>query len=131
MTNTTTQSRGQVLNQIIDLIHEMDRHELIILNNEYCQSINASDDEIFENDETFLDMFFSDKPNSLAQCISYGDYRYSDDFVRFNGYGNLESFTYFDVDRLCELVDNIADYIIDNFQEFSQFDELDFQNIEE
>lgn len=47
--------------------------------------------EYFSNDEYFFNTFYKDEPYKLAQAISYGDYRYSDNFVRFDGYRNLKS----------------------------------------
>jgi hypothetical protein len=130
MTNTI-QTTQQTIQQVISLIHCMDRDELIQLNNEYCQSINAYDDEVRFNDDDFLNTFFDKDLTGLARAICYGDYRYSDDLVRFNGYGNLESFNYFQAEDLCELVPTIAEYIIENSVDFSQFDEIDFNNIED
>ncbi len=129
--NTTTQTTAQTIQQVINLINEMDCHELIELNNQYLCSINASRDQIFGNDEDFLNCFFYNKPTELAQCISFGDYRYQDNFVRFDGYGNLESFNYFDTDMLCELVPTMAEYIVENPSDFTQFDKIEFNNIED
>lgn len=130
MTNTT-QTTQQTIQQVINVINRMDRDDLIQLNNEYAQSINAFDDEVRFNDDDFLNTFFDKDLSGLARAICYGDYRYSDELVRFNGYGNLESFNYFGVDDLCELVPTIAEYICENPSEFTQFDEIYFNNIED
>lgn len=131
MTNTQTQTTQQTIEQLISLINQMDRDELIQLNNEYAQSINAFDDEVRFNDDDFLNTFFDKDLSGLARAICYGDYRYSDELVRFNGYGNLESFNYFGADDLCEFVSTIAEYICENPYDFTQFDEIDFNNIED
>jgi hypothetical protein len=122
MANTITQT---VVNQVIKAINEMDCTELVMLNNEYCESINGMDSMIYSNDDNFLEDYFNSK-SDLARAISYGDYRYMDNWVTFNGYGNLESFNYMDTDKLCELVEVMAEYIVDTFQDFSQFDNIDF-----
>lgn len=124
MTNTATEATA--LNQVIDLINAMDNSELIQLNNDYCQSAHYFDSEIYGNDEDFLCTFFVNNPDSLARAIFYGDYNYSHNYVKFNGYGNLETFNYFETKDLCELVPTMAEYIIYNYQDFSQFDEIDF-----
>lgn len=111
--------------QIIDVINAMDQNELIQLNNEYSDAI-GSDDQIFGNDQDFLETFFHSNPDSLARAIFYGDYNYSHEFVRFNGYGNLETFSWFEKKDLCEYVQTIAEYIAENPKYFSQFDEIDF-----
>lgn len=64
--------------------------ELVAYHNTYCQETSHSDDEIFDNDESFFDMFFSDTMKAV-RAVCYGEYDYTDDFVKFNGYGNLES----------------------------------------
>lgn len=117
---------NQTKTAIIDIINAMDQSDLIQLNNEYCQAINAMDSEIFSNDQDFLETFFSNNLDGLARSICYGDYNYSHDFVRFDGYGNLESFNWFETKDLCELVPTMAEYIAENPREFTQFDEIDF-----
>ena len=106
--------------EIIDAINAMDENELVQLNNEYCRSINATDSEIYSNDDDFMETFFGrgTAPMRLAQAICYGDYQYYHEFVRFNGYGNLETFQNMTTDQLCELVPTMAEYIAENFYEF-------------
>lgn len=45
----------------------------------------------YPNNEDFFNTFYMDKPYKLVQAISYGDYKYSDKFVTFDGYANLKS----------------------------------------
>jgi hypothetical protein len=104
--------------KILKAINEMTQDELIQLNNQYCQQINASDDEVYSNDEEFFEVFFADKVLEAVRAVSYGDYQYSHDYVKFNGYGNLESFSYFEVKDLCELPEVMAEYIHENFSDF-------------
>lgn len=125
MTNAT-QLNEKLIDSICDLINEMDSDELIQLNNEYCQAINACDSEIWGNDEDFLNTFFHNNPDSLARAICYGNYHYTDNYVKFNGYGNLETFDTFDSSDLCEYVRTMAEYIAENPSDFTQFDEIEF-----
>lgn len=116
--------------QIVSQILEMDMSGLIQLNNIYCREILGDmESEIFDNDEEFFNTFFDGKVIEAVQCISYGDYRYSDNLVKFNGYGNLESFNYMGINQLCELPETMADEIINNYEEFeflffTEIDEL-------
>lgn len=65
--------------------------------------------EVFENDEEFFDTFFCESPNEAVRSALYGDYTYTDDYVRFDGYNNLESFDEWEYDRLIERhIDDIA-----------------------
>jgi hypothetical protein len=119
MTQTTTKE------QVIDVINNMDCEELVQLNNEYCEAINGMDSMIYSNDDDFLDVHFNTKAD-LARAITYGDYRYMDNWATFDGYGNLETFQYMGTNNLCELVEVIAEYVVENPSEFTQFDEIDF-----
>jgi len=105
--------------QIIEAINDMNENDLMQLNNEYCQQINAHDSEIFINDEDFFKTYFDNSDiMRIIQAVFYGDYRYSDNFVTFNGYGNLDSFNYMTLNKLTECVETMSEYIEENFNEF-------------
>ena len=112
---------------IIEQINSMDTNELIDLNNTYCNSANISDSEIYENGEEFFNMFFEGDVMRAIQATHYGDYNYSHDWVRFNGYGNLDSIQYMSPDDLCECVETMAEYISENENDFTHL----FEFIEE
>lgn len=46
---------------------------------------------VYENDDEFFQIFFESKVMEAVRAVSYGDYNYMDAYVRFNGYGNIES----------------------------------------
>ena len=48
---------------------------------------------VYENDDEFFQIFFESKVMEAVRAVSYGDYNYMDEYVRFNGYGNIESLT--------------------------------------
>jgi hypothetical protein len=118
-------------NQILNAINSATENELIDINNAYCQACNMHDSEVFENDEEFFNLFYPNAGDGLkvAQAVFYGDYNYSHDWVKFNGYGNLESISYFEIKDLCEFPETMAEYIAENFEEFNHLDV--FSNIEE
>lgn len=118
--NTTTTTQ-----QIIDIINDMNEAELVQLNNEYCEAANYHDEEIFVNDEEFFSTYFDNDTIGAVRAVSYGSYNYSHNYVKFNGYGNLESFSYFTADDLCENVETMAEYIAENLQDFTQFDNVE------
>ena len=47
--------------------------------------------EVYENDDEFFQIFFESKVMEAVRAVSYGDYNYMEEYVRFNGYGNIES----------------------------------------
>lgn len=67
--------------------------ELVNLWNEYCQA----DDHIFsfKDPEAFFNEEFS-SPYEAFRASHYGDVAYNDSYVAYNGYGNIQTFEYFD-----------------------------------
>ena len=123
--------KTQLLNAINKADENFNSNQLLELNNTYCEAINNMDNQIFSNDDEFFEMFFPNAGDGLkvAQAVFYGDYNYSHDYVMFNGYGNLQSYDYISVKELCELPEVMAEYIAENFNEFSHLDL--FSDIEE
>ena len=88
--------------------------ELLNIVNE-VNSYNGSLDflEYWENDEEFFNTFFSDNPMEVARATFYGNYKYCDPYVRFNGYGNLESFDEYELIKECKYyIDEIVNSLL-------------------
>ena len=103
---------------IIAEINDMNEAQLIELNNSYCESINDFDSIVYPNEEEFFETL--NWPGlRVAQAVFYGDYNYSHDWVTFDGYGNFKSYHYFTTDNLVDIVSTIADYITENYNDFS------------
>lgn len=113
------------IKSIVDQINNLDTEDLIRLHNSYCQEANYSDNEIYGNDEDFFETFFSNNVIDAVRSATYGEYNFSDNYVKFNGYGNLESFNYFGTDNLIESVDTIAEFILENENDFDGLIDLD------
>ena len=64
------------------------------------------------NDDDFFECYFNDKME-VARAVCYGEYNYTDDMVKFDGYGNLKSVSQFEYEA--ELKDN-ADEIATEFE---------------
>ena len=74
--------------------------------------------DVYNNDDEFFDMFFEGNPMEVARAIYYGDYNYNDEYIKFNGYGNLESFSEYDYKELLE--ENIEE-ITENLIEYAEY----------
>ena len=74
--------------------------------------------DVYSNDEEFFEMFFEGNPMEVARAIYYGDYNYNDEYIKFNGYGNLESFSEYDYKELLE--ENIEE-ITENLIEYAEY----------
>ena len=72
-------------------LESLNDEDLVQVHNEFCRSANYCDDEIHNNDEEFFEIFLPKSTDAIRAC-QYGDHRYTDEFVQFNGYANLESF---------------------------------------
>lgn len=80
--------------------------------------------EFWENDEYFFELFYSEINGlEIARAIYYGNYRYSDDYVRINAYGNLESYTEYEmIEEMKDSIDEIVENLI------KQHDNLDLSD---
>lgn len=97
------------------LLDNVDILEMLV--NE-LNSLNGSLDHLqfFDNDEETLAMLYATHMDAV-QATYYGDYRYMDEFVRLDGYGNLESFD--EGAKIRELqfyVDEVIENLIDEYE---------------
>lgn len=80
--------------------------------------------ECRENDEDFFETYFYDRPYEVARSIFFGDYNYNDYYVRFDGYGNLESLSEYDYEKELEgSKEEILEAMIDEWDNIK--DDLD------
>ena len=70
--------------------------------------------DFWENDEEFFNTFF-ENPMDAVRATYYGYYNYNDDYVKFNGYGNIDSYS--EEEKNEEIKNNIDD-IVDNLIEY-------------
>jgi hypothetical protein len=126
-------NRDKFIDAIIEEINSLDNEYMVELNNTYCEQQNYPDDRIYNNDDSFLDENFS-SVNDAVRAVSYGEYKYSDKYVKFNGYGNLESFTHLTDADLCEHASTIAEHVADNYRRYEHIfslDESDFEDTDD
>lgn len=100
--------------ELKELFKNMDVEDLM----EVVQDINHYDGSLDwlnyqVNDEDFFEIYFS-KADDAVRAVCYGDYNYADDYVKFDGYGNLESCSKYDLEEeLKSNIDEIEEKIID------------------
>jgi len=106
-------------NELATIIVNMDSEDIFQLNNSYCYSTNCFDDLLYElYDDNINEIMEGKEPIEIIRMTAYGDFNYSHDYFRFDGYGNLESLSYLTSENLPELIENIVDAIIENPEEF-------------
>lgn len=92
-----------------------DLRQLVSNINGYNDSLDQFN--VYENDENFFEMFYPEKPYEAVQAAYYGEYNYNDEYVRFNGYGNLESLSEWDLEReMSNSLDEIAQALIECYE---------------
>ena len=97
--------------------NELSTSEKITIFNNYCLEYGDSNNMLNSFDEEFFDMAFSN-PMEAARATFFGDIEnWSDEYIRFNGYGNLESVSAYDVD------DEIDGYLEEIFEDEEDEDE--------
>lgn len=87
------------------------------------QDINSYNGElehlmVFENDEEFFNTFFNNRPMEAVRSALYGRYNYNDEYVKFDGYENLESLDQWEYE---ELVKTHVDEVIEQFQNYKEY----------
>lgn len=117
---------------IIEEINSLDSSDMVELNNTYCEEQNYPEHRIYDNDDSFLEENFSSITDAV-RTVSNSEYAYNNKYVKFNGYGNLESFNYVTESELCDSVASIAVHVADNFSKYDHIfalDENDFEDTE-
>ena len=124
-------NREKFIKAIIEEINCFDNDQMVQLNNEYCDQQNYPDDQIYSNDANFFADVYGGDVMEAVRAVSYGDYNYTHDWVKFNGYGNLESMNVIGEDDLCESIDTIAEEVADNFHNYDHLFDLDPDDFED
>ena len=52
------------------------------------------------NDDEFFSVYFGGNVLEAVRAVCFGEYNYSDDYVRFDAYNNLVSVDSYDLDRI-------------------------------
>lgn len=79
-----------VWNPKIQEVIMADEEDLIGEWNEYQYEACSGDDAIYENDEYFFETHFTDMMTAI-KAVYFGKYNFGHDYVKFNGYGNLDT----------------------------------------
>ena len=98
------------------IIDNFSDDEIITEYNEYCEYCNDMDSVVYSMYE-FDEVMANFTPMELARCVVYEEFNPSDDWFTFDGYGNLKSFSDYDVFTFfCKSVE--SDYIIELAEQY-------------
>lgn len=120
---------------VLEYLKNQDDNTIIQYHNEYCDRNNYAEDEIFNNDDEFFEMYFSDTFSAI-RATQYGNYSYSDNYVVFNGQANLDTSNkptdFIDYDALAsDAMDNPEEYEIEFIDPLDLDDEDLFEYLKE
>jgi len=73
--------------------------------------------EVYEFDDDFFNTYFEGKPEEAARATFFGKIEnWNDEYIRFNGYGNLESLNDYAYEKeLNKGADEIIDRVMDEY----------------
>ena len=73
--------------------------------------------EYWENDEEFFNTFFYNNPMEAVRSSFFGSYDYSDEYVKFDGYGNLTSVNEYELElQYKDYIDDIVKSLIEDYE---------------
>ena len=75
---------------IVEYLEGLSDGDLLQIHHEYCDACNYPDDEIYDNDEEFLENNFSTKLEAV-RAATHGDYNIQHKYARLDGYANIET----------------------------------------
>lgn len=109
-------NRHAIMEFITNINNFDETFNIVNIVNSYDGSLG--DIEYFYNGEEFFDIFFGTNTMEAVRAVCFGDYRYADDFVKFDNLGNLESANIYEVIAAYDLYkDVIVDKLIDIIDE--------------
>ena len=74
--------------------------------------------EYYENNEEFFNTFFYNNPMEAVRSAYYGDYKYCDNWVKFDGYENLKSVDDYELEKEYKYyIDDIVNALLEHYQE--------------
>lgn len=102
-----------------ELLENLTSEDLNELVNE-CNSWNGSFEyiRVYDFDEEFFNTFYYNEPERAASAVFFGNIQsWNDDYVRFDGYGNLESLSHWDYEQELESYkEEIVERALDLYQ---------------
>ena len=113
-------TREELREELVQLLADMADSELRYVFNNYCEK-SGYDDDFIEDMDNF-DEIFQGSAWDAVRAAYYGDFRPTDNYFKFNGYGNLVSFDYIDSPESPFDAEQVADYIIENDDDLDNSD---------
>lgn len=98
--------------QLKEKIFSYSNADVVTLHNDAVSHYGMVDDYIYSMEE-FDNMNNVFAPWEVARMAFFGDFRPCDDYFYYNGYGNLESFQYWEEKETFIDIDCMIDYMLE------------------
>ena len=98
---------------------------------EMTQSVNSYNGELdwleyWVNDEDFFNTFYYNNPMEVARAVCYGEYNFTDGYVKINAYGNLTSVNEWEYEKeIQDYQDEIIDAYLDLYEDSKSYLQYD------
>lgn len=109
---------------IIIYLNTLCSSDLVLIHNQYCLNNNL-DNDIYHNDEDFFKTYFGNDIMGALRAASYGEFKISDEYLKFNGYGNFETTN---SPMKWVSIEDIANAILENCEDYSDY--IKFETID-
>lgn len=107
--------KDYLIDQARELIDEANENDLISSYNDFV----SYDDMIYENSDEFFEENFATHAEAVRATL-FGHYNYNDSYVKFNGYGNLESLSSYELLEEIKGDSDYLTYIAENAEELAE-----------
>lgn len=114
--------------KIMEALGEMTAPERINIHNEYCDLTSECDRRIYDMEEFNNEVFLPSGSDLLwlAYRIHYGDFNPNDEYFTWDIYGNLVSFSTYELKDYMYPMEEYAEHIVKHFEDYaSLFDSVD------
>lgn len=102
-------TRQECIDKIVDEINDMRDSDIASIWNDYCDSVGYGDDRVYCMDE-LDDLLDGMKPIDILLLGVNSSIFWSDDYFRFDGYGNIETISNLSYELEIKVV---AEYCLD------------------
>ena len=117
-------NKDKLIKLFVECYNNCDLRSKVAIHNTYERENGYGYEKVIEvNDEDFFNLFFEGKPMEAVRAACYGNYRYCDEWVWFNAYGNLEGGDYEDQLPLHD-GEEMAEWFIAHYDEVDYITEM-------